>query len=56
MLQQSFFQKLMLMIFFGFMAACGVWVLRHIVQEAFWETGAGWKESLYDKPHAKRPR
>lgn len=56
MLQQTFFQKFMLMIFFGFMAACGVWAFRHIVQQAFWETGAGWKESLYQKPAGKSAR
>jgi len=54
MLQQTFFQKFLLMIFFGFMAACLLWVMRHFVQQAFWESGEGWKESLYEKKPAER--
>jgi hypothetical protein len=53
MLQQTFFQKILLMIFSGFAAACLVWVFRHIVHEAFWETGEGWKESLKPVPTKK---
>ncbi len=56
MLQQSFMQKFMLMVISGFAAACLVWVFRHIVQQAFWETGEGWKESLYSKPGEKGKR
>lgn len=56
MLQQTFFQKLMLMIIAGFAAACLLWVFRHIVQRAFWESGEGWKESLYGTPAPKRVR
>lgn len=54
MLQQTFFQKFMLMITCGFVAACMLWVFRHIVQQAFWESGEGWKESLYGKPAEKK--
>ena len=50
MLQQTFFQKFLLMITAGFVAACLLWGLRHIVRQAFWETGEGWKESLYTNP------
>ena len=50
MLQQTFTQKLLLMIISGLLAACMLWVFRHIVQRAFWESGEGWKESLYATP------
>ena len=50
MLQQTFFQKFLLMITAGFVAACLLWGLRHVVRQAFWETGEGWKESLYTNP------
>jgi len=57
MLQQTFTQKFLLMIVSGFVAACLLWGLRHIVRQAFWETGEGWKESLYEKPKpAQKPR
>lgn len=56
MLQQTFFQKFLLMIFSGFVAACLLWVMRHFVQQAFWESGEGWKESLYEKKPAERAR
>ena len=53
MLQQTFLQKVVLMIFMGFMAACGIYVFRHVVLQAFYETGEGWKDSLYRKPAAE---
>jgi hypothetical protein len=56
MLQQTFFQKLMLMILSGFAAACLLWGLRNIVGRAFWETGEGWKESLYGEKPGQRSR
>ncbi|MEQ1860125.1 MAG: hypothetical protein ABMA13_09330 [Chthoniobacteraceae bacterium] len=56
MLQQTFFQKFMLMVFAGFVAAGMLWVFRNIVAQSFWETGAGWKESLYDKGSEKKKR
>ena len=56
MLQQTFFQKFMLMIISGFAAACLLWGLRHIVRQSFWETGEGWKESLYSDPKGQKPR
>ena len=56
MLQQTFFQKLMLMVFAGFFAASMLWVFRHIVAQSFWETGAGWKESLYGQHPEKMKR
>ena len=47
MLQQSFMQKFWATVAAGFAAACLLWVFRHIVEEAMWETSdAGWKQSL----------
>jgi hypothetical protein len=50
MLQQTFTQKLFLMIAAGFVAAILLYGLRHVVRQSFWETGEGWKESLYSSP------
>jgi hypothetical protein len=55
MLQQTFFQKFMLMILSGLAAACLLWGIRHIVRQSFWETGDGWKESLYSKTPGPKP-
>ena len=48
MLQQTFVQKLLGIIFAGFMAACFLWVFRHIVDQAFYESNEGWKD-MYKK-------
>ena len=46
----TFTQKLFLMIAAGFAAACLLWMLRHFVEQALWETSdKGWKESLHQK-------
>ena len=42
----------MLMVMAGFAAACMIYLFRHIVERAYYETGPGWKESL--KPKAQR--
>ena len=43
----TFTHKLILMILAGFVAACLLWMFRHIIQQALWETSdAGWKQSL----------
>ena len=43
----TFTHKLLLMIAAGFVAACLLWMFRHIIQQALWETSdAGWKQSL----------
>ena len=47
MLQSTFTQKLIMALISGFAAACLLYVFRHIVQQAFWESGEGWKKSLY---------
>jgi hypothetical protein len=58
MLQHTFMQKVFSMIIAGFFAACLLWVFRHIVQRAFYESNEGWKD-MFNKPtpakHIKRP-
>lgn len=40
-------QNFLLMIFCGFVAACFLWMFRHVVQEAFYESSnEGWRSSL----------
>ena len=57
MLEGTFTQKLLLMIFVGFFAACGLWGFRHIIQEAFYETSnAGWRDSLRGSTGESRHR
>jgi hypothetical protein len=55
MLQQTFLQKFLLMIAAGFCAAGVLWVFRHVVERAYYETGSGWRESMSVKP-TPRPR
>ena len=55
MLQNSFVQKLIMTIVCGFVAACGVWVFRHVVEQAFWESNEGWKD-MYKSTPAKHVR
>ncbi len=45
-MQSTFTHKLLMCMIAGFAAASMFWVFRHFVQEAFWESGEGWKESL----------
>jgi hypothetical protein len=57
MLQSTFTQKFLLMIFAGFAAACMFWVFRHFVQEAFYESSnEGWRDSLHGATAEKRRR
>lgn len=55
-MQNTFTHKILMSMVSGFGAACLFWVFRHIVQEAFWESGEGWKESLHGSTaeHARR--
>jgi hypothetical protein len=46
-MQSTFTHKLLMNILAGFGAACIFWVFRHVVQEAFYESGDGWKDSLH---------
>ena len=54
-MQNTFTHKILMCMFAGFVAASMFWVFRHIVQEAFWSSGEGWKESLHGstKEHHK---
>lgn len=49
-MSNTFTHKLLMMIAMGFAAACILWVFRHFVEQALWETSdAGWKQSLHQK-------
>ncbi|HEY3901063.1 MAG TPA: hypothetical protein VGM54_20795 [Chthoniobacter sp.] len=43
-----------MMIIAGFFAACLFWAFRHIIQEAFYESGEGWKDSLHGSTAERR--
>lgn len=55
MLQNTFAQKVVMTIAAGFAAACLLWVFRHIVDQAFYESNEGWKDMFRSTP-AKRVR
>ena len=48
-MQHGFFQKLFLTLILAFSAACLFWLFRHIIEQAFLETGVGWKQGLRTK-------
>ena len=49
-MSSTFTHKFLLMIAAGFAAACLLWMFRHVIQQALWETSdAGWKQSLHRK-------
>ena len=49
MLGSTFTHKILMTMAAGFAAACLLFVFRHIVQQAFYESNEGWKESLNGK-------
>ena len=56
-MQNTFTHKVLMCMLAGFGAASMFWVFRHFVQEAIWESGEGWKESLHGgtaEHHRKR--
>lgn len=53
-MHNTFSHKLLMCVFAGFGAACMFWVFRHVVQEAFFESGEGWKESLHGSTAEQR--
>ena len=55
MFQNSFTQKILMTIVSGFFAACLVWVFRHVIEQAFYESNEGWKD-MYKSTPAKRVR
>lgn len=50
----AFVRKLLLCIAAGFVAACLVWVLRHFVQRAYYESNEGWRDMYHSTPGKKR--
>ena len=50
MLQNTFTQKILLTIAAGFAAACLLWMLRHFVDQAFYESNEGWKDMFHSTP------
>ena len=46
MLGDSFTHKFLMTLACGFAAACMLFLFRHIVQQAFYESGEGWKSSM----------
>ena len=53
-MSNSFAQKFMLMVFAGMVAAGVLYIFRHVVQQAMWETGDGWYESMKKTPAQTR--
>ena len=53
----TFTHKFLMTIACGFAAACLLFLFRHIVQQAFYESNEGWKESLHGRvtppPHIR---
>jgi hypothetical protein len=45
-MDHGFFRSLLLTLLLAFCAASLFWLFRHLVERAFYETGAGWRESL----------
>ncbi len=57
MFGHTFTHKVLMTFAAGFAAACLLFVFRHIVQQAFYESNEGWKESLHSHPvQAQRAR
>ena len=46
-MQSTFTHKVLMCMIAGFGAASMFWVFRHFVQEAIYESGEGWKDSLH---------
>jgi len=53
MLQQTFTQKVLLTIMSGFAAACLLWMFRHFVERAFYESNEGWRDMYKSTPAHK---
>jgi hypothetical protein len=51
-MNSSFIQRFLGTVFAGFAAACLLWFVRHIVERAIYENGAGWKD-MYVKKSSK---
>jgi hypothetical protein len=49
MFGNTFTHKFLMTLFSGFAAACLLFLFRHIVQQAFYESNEGWKASLHSR-------
>ena len=49
MFGSTFTHKFLMTLASGFVAACVLFLFRHIVQQAFYESNEGWKESLHKR-------
>jgi hypothetical protein len=54
-MQNTFTHKLIMTIVSGFAAACLLWVFRHFVEQAFYESNEGWRD-MYRSTPAQRSR
>jgi hypothetical protein len=52
-MQNTFTHKLIMTIMAGFAAACLLWVFRHFVERAFYESNEGWKDMYRSTPAQK---
>ena len=52
-MQNTFTHKLLMTIIAGFVAACLLWGLRHIVNQAIYESNEGWKDMYISTPKSK---
>jgi hypothetical protein len=43
----SFTQRFLMTMMAGFAAACMLFFYRHVVAQAIWETGVGWRDSTF---------
>jgi hypothetical protein len=46
-MDNTFTHKVLMCMLAGLGAACLLWTFRHFVQEAFYASGEGWKESMH---------
>lgn len=52
-MQDSFLRKLISTVMLGFAAACMLWAFRHVVVQALYETGPGWRD-MFNKNSAEQ--
>jgi hypothetical protein len=52
-MQNSFFQKLLMTMLAGFVAAGLHYLFRHVINQAIYESGEGWKEIYISTPKPK---
>lgn len=55
-MQDSFLRKLLSTLMLGFAAACLLWAFRHLVVQALYETGPGWRDMFKKNGVEERAR